>query len=297
MGTTLPSQPVPIVVSKSSPSSFYDEIDSASGRPIDMTGAVIDFSMRLSSSRTPVINQSSGVPLAPPDLEGHNVRFDWPDLSSYEGQFFVWWGYALPSQLRAETLEIPIFITDHGPGVGTETGAIVDGARMYMPITFSALQKDSRFGDAGMQRQADLVKRRVLGTTMAADQEESLDILILDYLSKRVALELINPGIDFWSRQLQTATSSQTSEVTSYPNMINSLKLLKANLCEQLASDWAEIQLLVPGTPNERIVPMPASSLMGYRHVTRNPQASQRLITGVRALFFVDDELGTFPFP
>lgn len=298
MGTTLPPQSAPVVVNKTTPSSLYDAIDSATGRPQDMTGATIDFSMRQYASRTPVLIQAAAVPLAPPDLEGHNVRYDWQSSDvSNEGQFFGWWGYALPGHPRVETLEFLILITDHGPGTATETGAIVDGARMYMPVTFSALQRDVRFGDSSLQRQAELIKRRVLGYTILADQEENLDIVLLDFLSKRLALELINPGIDFWSRQMRTATSSATSEITAYPDMIASLKLLRENLCAQLTDDWSEIQLLVPGTPNHKVVAMPTSSLLGYPNVTRNPQHNQRLETGRRVTHWFDEELGLFPFP
>jgi len=300
MATTLPATRLPIVVNKNAPGSFYDQITIA-GSPISTGGAGIDFSMRPLASRTPAIDKAAGVPLDPPDLDGNNVRYDWnlPSDMAVEGEFFAWWGFTLSGQTRQETPEFPLLISDHGPGLGTQTGAIVDGASMFMPITFAALQKDARYGDRALQRRAELVKMKVLGYTVPADQEEQFDLVLLDFLSKRVALELITPGIDFWSRQLRTATATQTAEVSSFPDMIASLKELRIRLADELTQDWREVQLMVPGTPNRKVVPMPASSLdldpWYSGPVTRNPQEMPPLRTGWVGWGF--DGLGVFPFP
>jgi hypothetical protein len=300
MSTTLPAQRLPIVVPLVSPASLYDSI-TVNGRVLDFSGATLKFSMRPYASRAPSINGATAIPIVPPDLSGNNARYDWSPSTLVEGEAFGWWTFILPGSLTQDTPEFPILISDHGPGLGTQTGAIVDGAQMYLPVTFQYLQKDSRFGDRAMQQNAELIKLKVLGYTMPPDQEAQIELVLLDFLSKRVALELITPGIDFWSRQLRTSTSTQTSEVSSFPDMIASLKDLRVSLANQLADDWRYVQLLDPSVPNRRVVPMPQSSLGGPddpwsgRHVTRDPQSMPRLHTGYVPWSF--GSLGAYPFP
>ena len=295
MANTLPASRLPVVVNAKAPASFYDQIDIDDVAFQWPNGTVIYFSMRPAVSRMPILNQNIGVMLNPPDLSGNNVRYDWQPsdiIAAGTGNFFGWWGFVIPGSDLAETPEFPIIIADHGPGLGTQTGAIADGALSYMPVTYTALQRDSRFGDRRIQNYANIVQTKVLGSTVSPDDEVNYELLLLDYLSKRLALELINPGIDFWSRQLKTSTSSQTSEVSSFPDMIASLKELRTNLIAQLASDWREVQLLVPTVTINKVVPMPTSSLSGYRHVTRNPQTNNPLRTGEIGWGFED--LGLF---
>lgn len=300
----MPADALPVVVYPSAPSSLYDVIYLTDGSAADMTGATALFFMRPLSSRTPIINGNVAVALAPPDLDGHNVRYDWTtnDITTAgEGGFFGWWRFTLEGGEAQETMEFPILISDHGPGLGTQTGAIVDGAAMYLPVTFDYLQRDARFGDRAMQQKAELVKWKVLGYTVTPDQEQQFEIVLLDFLSKRTALDLIGPGIDFWSRQLRTSTSSQTSEVSAFPDMIASLKELRMDLARQLTEDWRQVQLLAPSTPNRKVVPMPTSSLGGPnapwtgRHITKSPQEMPHLHTGWTGWGF--EGLGLFPFP
>jgi hypothetical protein len=296
VANTLPGSRLPIFVNINAPTSFYDQIDIGGVGFQWPNETTIDFSMRPVVSRSAILVANAGVAIAPADLNGNNVRYDWTstDLSlSGKGDFFGWWGFTLPNSTRVETPEFPITITDHGPGLGVSTGAIVDGAAGYMPITFGALQKDVRFGDRRMQYFSTLVQTKVLGAVVPPDQEIGYEFELLDFLSKRLALELIKPGIDFWSRQQRTATSTQTQEITAYPDMIASLKELRIDLARTLSEEWAQVQLLVPGTPTRKVVPMPASSLNGFPNVSRNPQFTQQL----RTLGWGDPEIGFWAFP
>lgn len=297
MASTMPATRLPVVVNQGAPSSLYDTIYTSAGGVAPMAGATVLFFMRPLASRTPSIAGSPAIALSPPDNDLHNVRYDWttPNVAT-EGDFFGWWRFTLAGGgTPQETMEFPILISDHGPGLGTQTGAIVDGVRMYLPITFDYLQRDKRFGDRALQQNAELIKAKVLGYTVTPDQEQGLELVLLDFLSKRVALELITPGIDFWSRQMKTATSTNTQEVSSYPDMIASLKDQRLHLAHELTNDWRDVKLLVPDVPQRKVVPMPVSSLAGLPHVSRNPQQMPRLHTGNRWWTF--DGLGTFPFP
>jgi hypothetical protein len=238
--------------------------------------------------------------LVPTNSNGQNVMYTWQtgDISVMgEGDFMAWWNFTLPGASPADTPEFPIFVTDHGPGVGTQIGAIVMGVTAFMPVTLSALQNDERYGDRWLQQQAEVIKLRTLGTTVSPDSEEGLGVVFVDYLSKRLALQLVNPGIEYWSRQWRTATSTQTSEVSSYPDMIASLKELGRRLVRELAQEWRDLMVLQPGLAVRHVMPMPATSLsaeLDPGYITRNPRRNESLMSGGRGWGL---EYGNYPFP
>lgn len=232
------------------------------GQTVDLDGASAVFFMRPLTSRTPVINGEAAVPITPPDANGNNVRYDWQTSdTAIGGEYMGWWGYEFPGGSLAETPEFAIVITDHGPGYGTQTGAVVDGVGQWMPTSLEALRRDSNFGDRFLQAHADYIKRVVLGTVAAPDQEILLDPALIEYLSKRTAVRLITPAIDYWSRQYKSVSAQGPSENASYPDMIASLEALNTRLCAQLPSDWLQLQALVPDLPQLRVETAPKSSL------------------------------------
>lgn len=294
--------PVHVIVGRVRPS-LEDTItqstgDNAKGPAVDLEGAIVKFSMRPLTSRTPVISEATARGFSQTQSTGANVAYDWQTTDvATEGEFMGWWTFTLPGseQHPQDTPEFPILISDHGPGQGTATGAIVDGVQAEMPITFEALRNDVVFGDRLVQRKAELIKFRVLGSTVPVDQEINYHPLLLDYFSKRVALELIKPGIDYWSRQHKTVTTTATSEIASYPDMIASLKALEERLRCACEDEWQEVQFLVPGLPQRRIVHLPTSDMAEKRPITPDYTEGLPLQTGI--LVEWDMALGVFPFP
>ncbi len=287
MSTTLPAKRTPIPVNVNAPGSFFDQIKSA-GRAVDMTGATVKFYVRPFLSRIPsIVNGLTAHPIAPPDAEGNNVRYDWQtaDVSGGDGEVFAWWNFTVSGGVPKETPEFPMLFTDHGPGLATQTGAIVEGTYAFMPITINALRNDSRFGDKWLQQGAEVAKYRLLGYTVAADAEQTLHVLLLDYLSKRLALALVKPAIDYWSRQQRTSTSTQTSEVTAYPDIIKNLQDLGTRLKFELPQDWRDLRAFGLGLPERRVMSLPVSTLGDpsdprNRHITRSPSEMPPLKTG-----------------
>lgn len=275
---------------------------------LDTEGATISFFVRPIMSRTPVINGSTAVAIWPA-VKKENVKYTFEaSETSTEGEFMAWWKYVKGSE-EGETPEFPIVFTDHGPGIGVKTGGIFDGVYDHMPSTFDALRNDRRFGERRIQRVITLIQMRVTGSYVTPDLEISTYPLpLLDYLSKRVALELCTPGIDYWARQEKTLTAQGPTEITSFPEIINALKELRNHLTEQLEQDWREIEFLVPGVAQRKVVAMPASTTEfedyevsgklvrrgeNQPFITRNPNLTQSLITG-----YEDYQLGLYPlFP
>jgi hypothetical protein len=280
---------------------------------INTEGIEVKFFMRPLTSRVPLINGELGESIWPKDAEGHNVKYQFVESDvAVEGEYFGWWGISKDSEYE-ETLEFPIIISDHGPGLGIKTGAIVDGVADHMPTTLYALIKDPNFGERRVQKYAVLIQERVLGKAVEADEEAEVYPLVqLDYFSKRLAFELCSPGIDYWARQARTKTAQSPTEITSYPEAITALEKLRDRLCKELEQNWRDLQFLVFKLPQRKAVPMPASSLefdegweangnlkrlsrpRGY--VTKDPFDNQPLYTGYWGAF--DPlTLGFYPFP
>ena len=300
-GTQLPAKRTPTVVYTDAPGVLYD-IVTVLGRTQPMTGATVTLSVRPLESRTAVLSKPATV-ISPFDAQGHNVSYTWQssDITALgEGDFMAWWTFTLPGAQAQDTPEFPLLVSDHGPGLGTQTGPIVDGVAAFMPVSLNALRNDARFGDKWLQQQANVVEIRTLGYTVDPNQESTLNPVVVDYLSKRLALGLTKPAIEFWSRQMRTSTSTQTSEVTSYPDMIATLKELKNELVMELKQEWRDLLLIVPGLPQRKVVPLPQSSIGGpndphcWEPNTRSPREMPELKTGGYGWGLA---WGVWPFP
>ena len=271
----------------------------------------VKFYMRPIISRLPIINGMTAEAFS--GENGENVRYKWheSDLSS-EGECFGWWWFKLEAGEGGETPEFPILISSHGPGEGVQTGAIFDGVGDHMPITFNALRNDPTFGERRIAKIVTLIQLRVLKSYVQPSEElEAYELPLLDYFSKRVALELCTPGIDYWGRQHKTINAVSPTEMASFPDMIASLEKLRVRLVDELAENWRELQFFIPELKQRKAVPMPGSSLefedwegpngkmirrkytKGF--VTKDPNKMQKLETG----YFGDFDLfslGFFPF-
>lgn len=289
----------PVIVYRGMTSPALKDSITQDGRTVDMTGASVSFYLRPLVSRVPVINGAAGLPLAPADQNGNNVEYQWVsgDVAS-EGQYMAWWRFTPSGGVAAETPEFPLYVTDHGPGDGVRTGAIADGAGDYLPTTYAALRDSDDFGDRRIQHKATLIQVKIMGAAVDPDVEsQSYSLALLDYFSKRLALELIQPGIDYWSRQQRTSTTQGPTEIVSYPDIIGSLERLADRLRSELADDWRELALLVPNLTQRRVEALPISSLDDAtrpwlaKPVTKNPYLTLPLDAG--AWFY--DELIYFP--
>lgn len=300
----------PIILPLGVATSFTDLITKNNNEPVVIES--VKFYMRAFSSRIPILNGITGAKVE--NVSGENVKVDLSAKEiSTEGEYFAWWGFKENGN-EYQTPEFPIIISDHGPGTGVQTGAIVDGVSDHMPITAEALKKSSSFGERRMQKIATLIQLRVLKEAVAPDQEIiSYELPLLDYFSKRVALELCTPGIDYWARQHRTATTQGPTEITSFPDMIVALEKLRDRLVIELEENWRELSFFIPELKQRKSVPMPASSLEFHENpesngtlrrrqyplgfVTKNPNDMQKLETGWRGNYDIFT-LGFYPsFP
>jgi hypothetical protein len=308
--TTLVKSPIILPLGVTEPA-FTDTI-TENGQTVGNIESV-KFYMRPLLSRVPTLDGESGEVIKPVNEEGNNVKYEWQEEDrAVEGEFMAWWGFFIGSS-EHQTPEFPITISDHGPGTGVKTGAIADGVADHMPTTYEALRSDSSFGERRIQKIATLIQLRVLKSYVQPDEEISIyELPMLDYFSKRVALELCTPGIDYWGRQLRTQTAQNPTEISSFPDMIAALEKLRDRLVVELEENWRELQFFVPELKERKAVPLPASSFefserpepngnlrrLAYPRgfVTRDPYTTQPLVTGW--IGELDSyELGFYPFP
>lgn len=114
------------------------------------------------------------------------------------------------------------------------TGPIADAAKAQLPITWSALLNDPRFGEGLLQGRVDLTKYKTFGVVAPPEQESILyDPLVIEYVGKSAAMTVIPAGIDYWSEQPTSTTSTGTNEQETYPNRVDALwKLYEKLLTE-----------------------------------------------------------------
>lgn len=290
---------------------FTDLISKDENKFVSLEAA--KFYMRSYFSRTPIIEGITAEVIENVDGQNVAVNLTVEDLST-EGEYFAWWWIEGESR-PYETREFPVIISDHGPGTGVQTGAIVDGVSDHMPTTAEALKNSPSFGERRMQKIATLIQLRVLKEYVNPDQEiTSYELPLLDYFSKRVALELCTPGIDYWARQIRTETAIGPAEIISFPDMIAALEKLRDRLVIELEENWRELSFFVPGLKQRKAVPMPGSSLefhetpeengtlrrrqipLGF--ITKNPNDTPRLQTGWEGNYDMYAPLGFWPaFP
>lgn len=272
---------------------FTDNITKENNKSVDLESA--KFYMRSFFSRIPFIEGITGEVIK--NVAGENVAVNLSEEeTATEGEYFAWWEIKVEER-PYQTPEIPIIISDHGPGIGVKTGAIVDGVSDHMPITAEALKKSPAYGERRMQKLAELIQLRVLKESVQPDQEIiSYTLPLLDYFSKRVALELCTPGIDYWARQHKTETVQSPTEIVSFPDMGKELEKLRDRLVIELEQDWRELPYFYPELKQRKSVPMPGSSLEFFEtpeqngtlkrrefpvsFKTRDPNSMQRLETG-----------------
>lgn len=147
---------------------------------------------------------------------------------------------------------------------------ITEQTRSIMPITWDALDTAEEYGSAMLETRVDFVSALVLGDVPTDQEQGDLNILVIEFVAKKAALELIDTGIDFWMSREQTITQTGTDEMVSYPDRIAALKQLKLNLLKGIAELGPIIGPLIP-TPRLP-TSAPRLSSIDDELLTPNPQ-------------------------
>ena len=108
------------------------------------------------------------------------------------------------------------------------TGLIAQTARDELPATWDALEDKVTGGAELVARRVDAALTRFFGTPPTVTEQDDLDQRVVDYIGKVIALSIINPGIDYWSKQRISAGAR--SEALTYKDRAEDLHRLREAL-------------------------------------------------------------------
>lgn len=158
------------------------------------------------------------------------------------------------------------------------TSPIAQSAISELPLTWKALRDNTEaVGETFLDGQVRLVTTRLFGNTIDDSVQAALDPIVLDYAGKLVALTLINPGIDYWSKQNLSVVATGRNETKSYGDRAADLRVLAARLLEATRLMWPEVQALLPGRRFRTAGSIPrVRDVQGSAAITPNPYDFER---------------------
>lgn len=151
------------------------------------------------------------------------------------------------------------------------TTPIAIEAKDLLPETWEALAEAKSFGPDALERLHDRTVRRIFGELLDETDQEVLSDVVIEYAGKRMAIALIDPAIDYWSKQVLSHTAGER-ESRSYKDRVEDLKALKKSWTGDLAALFLDAQDFLPIMP-KRVVDAPRVVNAGdtVEHVTANP--------------------------
>jgi hypothetical protein len=106
-------------------------------------------------------------------------------------------------------------------------GSIAAAARRQLPVTWDALAQDERFGgEDSLVEVIEYVKESLFGSVITTAAEDLLPRIVQRFAGILVALELIEPGIDFWMNLSIQETTRGPDETVIYADRANKLREL-----------------------------------------------------------------------
>lgn len=154
-------------------------------------------------------------------------------------------------------------------------GAIAERVQGILPVTWDALSRDPRFGDALLQAAIDTAKEDITGIVVDVDDEATYPLIVIDFIAKIAAMEIIPAGIDFWMNEPTAESSTGTNEVHSFVDRADKLKQQREELLKQTRARAAEIASLLgySRVGNRRV---PLLNTMDDEFLTPSPQEFPR---------------------
>jgi len=121
-------------------------------------------------------------------------------------------------------------------------------ARDQLPETWDALLEANTFGEAALERRLAVVQYRLFGAVLTPEEEAAMSPLLVEYCGVLLALELIVPGLDFWSKQAISHSAGER-ESKAYKDRAEDLKELRDLLFKKAADLLDEVEDELPLLP------------------------------------------------
>lgn len=121
-------------------------------------------------------------------------------------------------------------------------------ARDELPETWDGLIEANTFGEPALERRLDIVMYRVFGAVLDQTEQEALSPLLAAYVGKLFALDLIIPGIDFWSKQAISHSAGERESKT-YKDRAEDLKELRKMIFADAVAMLPDVEAELPQIP------------------------------------------------
>jgi hypothetical protein len=148
---------------------------------------------------------------------------------------------------------------------------IAVAAHDLLPETWDALMEADTFGFDALVRLHERTQRQIFGEVLDTTDQQALSGVVIEYAGMKMAIALIDPAIDYWSKQVLSHTAGER-ESRSYKDRVEDLKQLKKDWTAALAGLFLDAQEFLPILP-KRVADAPRIVNAGdtVEHVTANP--------------------------
>lgn len=125
-------------------------------------------------------------------------------------------------------------------------------ARSHIPFTWQRLEEASAFGPELIDLRVNSVKESVFGTVISDDSEATYPGFVLDYVGRLVAIELIEPGIEYWLTQPISFSATGSNETKMFVDRAEKLARTRDTLIAKAREDQSIVQELLASPTNLR---------------------------------------------
>lgn len=200
--------------------------------------------------------------IAPPEPDLYLIVLDWNS------------GVINVSTSKVEELIVTSTVSQDETGLGP----VADYTKTFLGgETFQMLVDSTNYGPGFISTAIEVVKARVSTVVISPSAEMLLPIVVLSYLGKLSALQLIPAAVDAWSTMPQSKSlGNDPVEIVTYASREAMLRLLQENLLRLAKVDEAlALQLL----PDARLLSTdsgPSIDEEAYAKVTTDPRGFPR---------------------
>lgn len=123
-------------------------------------------------------------------------------------------------------------------------GLVADMVKSLMPHTWKALAKADYYGTDLLMKRVKVAKYKAFPAVYAEAAESTYTMLMIDYVAKIAALEIIPAGIEYWMNQKISESATGTNETISYTDRRAALEKLADRLVREVSSIAANPNLV-----------------------------------------------------
>jgi hypothetical protein len=152
-------------------------------------------------------------------------------------------------------------------------GIVAQRVRGLIPFTWYELSRSEQYGDDLIEQAIDIVEWTLFKTSLTALEESVLNLFVVDFIAKLVAIEIIPAAIELWMNQPIVVSATGTNETVSYEERIDALRKLREDFLKETREKAAEIDVIL-GT--NRGPSLPLLNTIADPFLTPSPQEFPR---------------------